>query len=950
MQNRITVSVDPGIRDLIPAFLANRKKDLEAVKAALAQADFETIRLIGENMQGSGRGYGFERISVLGEELRKKAAAEQAADVNRLLRELADYLSRIDVDTVAAADANGARTDGRHENVRDLTEDRSDAGAPEPHVLLVEDDELSRLFVTRYLRDHGYTVRHVPNGERALAALECTPLPAVVLLDVIMPGIDGFEVCRRIKANPATLPVPVVLITSLDSRNDRITGMEANADDFLTKPVHREELIAKVRALVRLSEARRALEEQLVLREVEKHQRERRTFERYLSPKVAQLILSKKGGAEALWAKHIRREAVVLFADLRGFTSMSERLDVDQVARLLNDYFAALTQAAYRYEGTVFNMTGDGLLVGFNVPILQQDAVRRALMTACEMMQNFRGIAETCKREHGVQVGLGIGINRGEVIAGNIGSPTYMSYTIIGDSVNVAARLTDAARTNEIVVADALMPVVRKLLPALEQETTQPLTVKGKAVPLKVCRIGFERLVNVEGQPETMKPRVMVIDDSEDMRLLVAQYITVEWPGAQVEGWDPAEKGRPGSGFDWSRFDVILLDYDLGDENGLEWLQRFSRNPDCPPVVFFSGIGDESLAVNAIRHGAVDYIAKRDLSRARLVESVGAAMTEGTRRQAAGRRPDSAALAAAAGAETPTPVPVPEADVFHGSDGDLTTDIRISGYRCIRKLGRGGMSSIYLAQRLRDQLPLALKILDKSLCRDREMQLRFVRESGIVCRIDSPYVVKLYDQGITDSQLYIAMEYLSGGDLKARIRKGIAPKQALRHLQEMARALDAIHHAGVIHRDVKPQNVMFRDDGALALIDFGISKNVSDARPLTRMGKLYGTPNYLSPEQILGKPADARSDLYSLGVVFYEMLTGRKAYLGDDAMAVIEKHLNEPVPLLSGDLAAYQKLLAQLLAKDPARRYQSAAELLRAIDRDVDEPAEHRAPESALAA
>jgi CheY-like chemotaxis protein len=606
-------------------------------------------------------------------------------------------------------------------------------------------------------------------------------------------------------------------------------------------------------------------------------------------------------------------------------------------------------------------MTGDGLLVGFNVPMLQQDAVRRALMTACAMMQGFRGIAEACEREHGVQVGLGIGINRGEVIAGNIGSPTYMSYTIIGDTVNVAARLTDAARTNEIVVADAMMPVVRRLLPALEQETTQPLTVKGKSVPLKVCRIGFERLVNVEGQPETMMPRVMVIDDSEDMRLLIAQYISVEWPGARVEGWDPVEKGRPGPLFDWSRFDVILLDYHLGEENGLEWLQRFARNPDCPPVVFFSGVGDESLAVNAIRHGAVDYIAKRDLSRARLVESVGAAMTEGSRRHAAGRKPveqppaatpvpATPVPAAPVVVETPTPVPVPQADAFRANDGDRTTDIRISGYRCIRRLGRGGMSSIYLAQRLRDQLPLVLKILDRSLCGNREMQLRFIREAGIVCRVNSPYVMKLYDQGIADAHMYIAMEYLSGGDLKARMRGGIAPAQALRYLEEMARALEAIHAAGVIHRDVKPQNVMFRGDGSLALIDFGISKHLDEARALTRVGTLFGTPHYLSPEQSLGKPADARSDLYALGVVLYEMLTGRKPFTGDDALAVIEKHVSEPVPALPAELAQYQEMLARLLAKDPDRRFQCAADLVQAIRGIAAGRNAQRAPEAVLAA
>lgn len=913
-QDRITVRVAAEVRDLMPAFLANRKKDLEAIEDALARADFEAIRLIGESMQGSGRGYGLDRISVFGEELVRKAASEKAADIRRTAGALAAYLARIDAESGVDAVAGQAESPGAAERA---------------HVLVVEDDELSRLLVTRYLRDEGYAIRHVPTGEEALAALEEAPLPAVVLLDVVLPGMNGLDVCRQIKANPATLPVPVVLITSLEGRENRIRGIEADADEYLTKPVYREELVAKVRALVRLGEARRSLGEQLMLREAEKHERERRTFERYLSPKVVQLLLSRRGGPDALWAKHIRREAVVLFVDLRGFTSMSEKLDVDHLAKLLNQYIESLAQAAYRYEGTVFNMTGDGLVVGFNVPIAQQDAVRRALMTACDMMRNFRGLADGWKREHGVHVGLGIGINQGEVIAGNVGSANYMSYTIVGDTVNVAARLTDAARTNEIMLADAIMPVARKLMPALERETTQLLTVKGKSLPLRVCRVGFERLVDIEGQLVTMTPRVMVIDDCEDMRRLVAQFIKLEWPGAQVAGWDPRESGRPGPGFDWSRFDVVLLDYHLGEENGLEWLQQFCRDPACPPVVFFSGIGNESLAVQAMKCGAVDYIAKKDLSRARLVESVGAAMTERSRRQ----RADSNVPPPAPASRPSSDSPGPQAEAFYGSDGDSTTGIRISGYRCIRRLGRGGMSCIYLAERLRDRLPLVLKILDKKLSGDREMVLRFIRESAIVCAIQSPYVVKLYDEGTSDSRLYIAMEYLSGGDLKARIRGGIAPDQALRYLAHIARALDAIHRAGVIHRDIKPHNVMFRSDGSVALIDFGISKSLGDAKPLTQQGKLFGTPNYLSPEQGQGRPADARSDLYALGVVFHEMLTGRKPFSGGDAMAVLDKHLNQATPQLAGDLAPYQELLARMLAKDPEERFQSAAELLSAIGR-----------------
>jgi DNA-binding response OmpR family regulator len=820
-------------------------------------------------------------------------------------------------------------------------------------ILLVDDQEMNRLLVSRYLEKDGYRVSHAASGEEALAALEQYPQPAVVLLDVVMPGVSGFEVCRRVKSNPATLSVPVVLVTSLDSREHRIQGIEAGADDFLSKPVYREELVARVRSLVRLSEARKLLEDQQILKEIEKHEHVRRTFERYVSPKVAELILSRKSGAEALWGKHMRCEATVLFSDLRGFTQMSEKLDVDAVVNLLNEYFTMLTQVAYRHEGTVFSMAGDALLVGFNVPIPQNDAVRRALLSALEMVRNFQDISETWRKNYDVQVGLGIGINRGEVIVGNVGSPSYMNYTMIGDAVNVAARLTEAAGMNEIVVSEALLPTVKELMPGPRHEMLQPFRAKGKAEPLKVYRISADRAASAADLLEQAVPRVLIIDDSKDLRRLVTQYILIEWPKARIDEWDPLSKGKPDSDFDWSQYDALLLDHHFGKEDGLSWLQEFRQRPDCPPVVFLTGAGNEDLAAKAVRSGALEYLSKRDLGKARIIEAITAAMIErqGTRSQQIPVDPVLASKSAAAGIPGSDEVggratrepSLPEIatvrlDAFQARDGDRSIAIHIGGYRFIRKIGEGGMSSIYLVHRLSDNLPVVLKILDTKLCSDTEQRLRFVREFGIISKLNSPYVVKIYDQGLTDEHMYLAMEYLSGGDLKLRMNADVGPRLALRYLVEIGKALDSIHGAGVIHRDLKPQNVMFRSDGSLALVDFGVSKETVDLSPLTQHGEIYGTPSYMSPEQAQGLAVDGRGDIYSLGVIFYELLTGERPFTAPDPISMLHQHIHAPVPVLPPALSRFQKVLDHLMAKKPEHRFSSARDMLLAVKRALSTP------------
>ena len=251
----------------------------------------------------------------------------------------------------------------------------------------------------------------------------------------------------------------------------------------------------------------------------------------------------------------------------------------------------------------------------------------------------------------------------------------------------------------------------------------------------------------------------------------------------------------------------------------------------------------------------------------------------------------------------------------------------VPDYRALRLKGEGGLSRLYLAERGHDGRTMVLKVLDAKLRDDKMFMARFVQEYKLIADLDDEHVARIYDQGFAGSYPYIAMEYLPGGDLRAKIIEGLAPRQALRLLGQIAKALDAIHRRGIVHRDLKPQNILFRSNGVPVIVDFGLARSLASDSTLARSGQMIATARYLSPEQCLGQPADARSDLYSLGAIFYEMLTRRKLYEGANDRELLRMHVKAKPPKLAPPLTGYQRVLDRLLARDPAKRYQSAREL-----------------------
>jgi len=352
-------------------------------------------------------------------------------------------------------------------------------------VLVVDDDPDMGAYLALLLGKEGMKADVVEGGDAALMRVMTDP-PDLVLLDVMMPGLSGFEICQRLKSEEATALIPIVLVTGLEDKQSRVQGIEAGADDFQYKPINREELLARVKTLRRLHETRKELESRRLAAEVERKEAIRKTFSRYVSPRLADRIIGDMAKGGDIFSKAQRSHVVALFADLRGFTRLTDRTEVGRVVEMLNEYFSILSEAAYRYEATIFNMAGDALLVGFNVPFPQDEPAKRAYLCAQEMLTRFAPVANQWEKEQGIGTGVGIGICMGEAVIGNVGSPHYMSYTIIGNPVNSAARLMQLAQPYEVLICDKVYDELRNTLPPAQVESRGDVTLRGRADPIKV--------------------------------------------------------------------------------------------------------------------------------------------------------------------------------------------------------------------------------------------------------------------------------------------------------------------------------------------------------------------------------------------------------------------------------------------------------------------------------
>ena len=260
--------------------------------------------------------------------------------------------------------------------------------------------------------------------------------------------------------------------------------------------------------------------------------------------------------------------------------------------------------------------------------------------------------------------------------------------------------------------------------------------------------------------------------------------------------------------------------------------------------------------------------------------------------------------------------------------------MEIPGYEIKRLIGQGGMATVYLAEQRSLGRQAVLKILDTSNGITPETVERFLNEARIIASLNHPHIITIYDIGQAGDQIFISMEYVEGGDLKDRLlSKVFAPVEAIDIIEKVAAGLAAAHENGIVHRDVKPGNILFRRDGTPLLSDFGIAKRLSSDSDLTSTGMFVGSPNYMAPEQSESGPIDGRADIYSLGVILYEMLSGVRAYVADSVIEVILMHKKAPVPKLPAGLEQYQDLLNLMMAKPRKDRFRDAHSLMHFLAR-----------------
>ena len=399
-----------------------------------------------------------------------------------------------------------------------------------------------------------------------------------------------------------------------------------------------------------------------------------------------------------------------------------------------------------------------------------------------------------------------------------------------------------------------------------------------------------------------MSIKVMIIDGQAAFRTLVMHHVTTHWPDAIISAYDPIVAGRLPTEFSGAGNDIVLLGSEQGDVHPLETLAQFIAVPRFPPVIFFGDASDDPEHAREL--GASGFFRRKNMPHNAFVATLDEVL------RSEGKTAETGFL-------------------FVGNVDEERYPL-IKGYRLLKKLAISEHSAVYLARKDSTDVSIVLKVLRHSPDFSDGIDAfdRFLQEYALIAELDHPNIVKIYDLGVGDNHAHIAMEYVAGGDLKRRIKRGVKAADAVRYTKEIAGALSRIHAVGILHRDLKPGNIMFRADSSLALIDFGLAKRMRLDKEITNSGQIFGTPYYMSPEQGQGNKVDIRSDLYSLGVIFYEMLTGEKPFHAGDAMGIIYQHNEAPVPVLPQRFAKYQSILNLLLAKKPDDRVQTADEVL----------------------
>jgi DNA-binding NarL/FixJ family response regulator len=400
---------------------------------------------------------------------------------------------------------------------------------------------------------------------------------------------------------------------------------------------------------------------------------------------------------------------------------------------------------------------------------------------------------------------------------------------------------------------------------------------------------------------------ILVVVGGDTKRLQwLTHHVTSHWPSAQVTTLRAGESASLSRLVSERTPDAVILQADFANEAvagvAMNTMAQLLRMQPALYCILLADNGNEISAVRALKGGAKDYLPLAQITKDQLLTAVGEACAK--------RRIAAQAAAMMAQSENSTIIEVP-------------------GYSIVKEIATSNFSSVFLARSERLRRNVVLKAMTRGES-EREMgdAERFQREYEIISSITHRAIAEIYDFGSLSGHLYLAMEYFPCGDLRDRLRNPLSVDESLYYLRAIAEALRVIHVFGILHRDLKPANVMLREDNSPVLIDFGLARRSLDEVGNTGVGQVLGSPYYISPEQAQGQRVDVRTDLYSLGVMFYEMLTGQRPYGGRSAVAIMSQHTSSPVPQLPEATSMQQPLLDRLMAKQQSARYASVDELL----------------------
>jgi len=401
-------------------------------------------------------------------------------------------------------------------------------------------------------------------------------------------------------------------------------------------------------------------------------------------------------------------------------------------------------------------------------------------------------------------------------------------------------------------------------------------------------------------------PNLLVVGDDSKRLQWLTHHVTSHWPNALVTTVPRGESPALNRLLAERAPDAVILQTDFADEAAarvaIKHMQQMLQMQPGLHCIFLAENGGEMSAVNTLKSGAQDYLPLARTSREQLLAAIKDALSKRRAGMLAGR-----------------PLSHPSMEV---------SDIAVPGYTIVKEIASSNFSQVFLARCERLRRNVVLKVMNRGESR-REIDdaERFQREYEIISSIKHGAIAEIYDFGSLPRHLYLAMEHFPCGDLRDRLRNPMSVDESLYYLRAIAEALRVIHVFGILHRDLKPGNVMLREDNSPVLIDFGLARRSMDIGT-TGIGQVLGSPYYISPEQAQGQRVDVRTDLYSLGVMFYEMLRGERPYVGRSAVAIMAQHTRSPVPTLPAATSAQQPLLDRLMAKQPGARYASADELL----------------------